>query len=592
MLMTPTNLSDVAVRRQLDRILAGPGFSNNQRLSAFLRFVVEHELSGRGDELKEIVIGIEVLGRPADYNPKKDSIVRAEAGRLRARLSEYYLGEGRTDPVMIELPKGGYVPVIRTSIVPGAEPLPTPPRRRVWPFAVPVGIAAILLIVVTWRWSAQRREPVRIAVVPFDNLNHDPSEDYLADGLTDELIRTLSGFDGLAPRSRMSSFALKGRPWSIHDAARELQADYVVAGSILRSGDRLRVDAQLVRARDDISVWAGKFDRDVSNVIGVQDEISLAIANSLRLKLGRGRRRYEGNPEAYDLYLHARASDFRNSVGPFQQAIVKDPSFALAYAGLAATYAYRTSTVYFDRQEEIIKMRAAADKAVELDPLSAEAQDALAMSYARDGLWGQAEKSFRRAIELEPNRSETYADFAMYLLLPLGRFPEALHWMRVAQRSDPLSEDARLHLTWVLFSSHRYEEAAPECGKLAEPYRSECVGRVSLGRGRMADAAKVMEAEVGRGVEPGAPIRGYLAYAYAKVGRRAEAERIAAMDQANPYHQVLAYIGLGETDRAFDALGRMVKQGPMRLGVALSAPELEDLRGDRTAALRKAAGLP
>src|SRR5580700_7604868 len=111
--MTPADPSQLAIRRQMDRILASPGFSSNQRLSAILRFVVENELSGRGDELKEIVIGVEVLGRPADYNPKKDSIVRAEAGRLRARLSEYYQREGKADPMVIELPRGGYVPVFR-----------------------------------------------------------------------------------------------------------------------------------------------------------------------------------------------------------------------------------------------------------------------------------------------------------------------------------------------------------------------------------------------------------------------------------------------------------------------------------------------
>jgi hypothetical protein len=145
----------------------------------------------------------------------------------------------------------------------------------------------------------------------------------------------------------------------------------------------------------------------------------------------------------------------------------------------------------------------------------------------------------------------------------------------------------------VLFSSHRYDEAARECDKLEEPYQSECFGRARLGQGRMREAVDILAAEVARGVLPGAPIRGYLAYGYARIGRRDESEKIAAADRANPFHQVLAFVGLGDKDRAFEALERMVSQGPMRVGVALSCPELEALRGDvRAKALRKEVGLP
>jgi TolB-like protein/Flp pilus assembly protein TadD len=590
--MTPGGWNQGEIRRQLERVLASALFARNERLSRFLRFVVETELDGRGGELKETVLGIEVFDRRPDYNPKSDATVRTEAGRLRSRLSEYYLGDGKADRIIIELPKGGYVPVFRGVASPVGEPQPVQPKRRKWAAAV-AAVALVVLLGSGWLWSRHRGQPVTIAVFPFDNLNHDPAYDYLADGLTDELIRTLATFDGLAPRSRISSFALKGRPGDLHDAGRRLSVEYVVDGSVLRSGERLRIDAQLIRVRDDAPVWSGRFDRDLSDVIGVQDEISRAIVNNLRVKLGRGQRHYQTSAEAYDLYLHARALGFRESIGPFQDAIAKDPSFAPAYAGLAATYAYRSSTVYFDRKDEVMKMRAAADKAIELDPLLAEAQDALAMAYARQGEWSMAEKTFHRAIDLEPNRSETYGDLAMYLLLPLGRFNEALQWMRVAQRGDPLSDDTRQHLTWVLFATHRYDEAALECDKLAEPQRSECLGRADLGLGKNAQAVDVLESEVARGVRPGAPIRGYLAYAYAKVGRRADAEKIADADVANPFHQVLAYLGLGEQERAWEALERMAPQGPMRVGAALSGPELEGLRRDQRAKrLRQEVGLP
>jgi serine/threonine-protein kinase len=411
-----------AVRRQLEAILASSGFAKKDRLSRFLRFVVERKLAGRAHELKETVIGFEVFERPANYNPKQDAIVRTEAGRLRARLGEYYSGEGKSDALVIELPKGGYVPIFR-KVDPAmqAEPASTN-HKRLW-----IGLGAALGCVVIsaagligWRTEG-KNAPVTIAVLPLDNLNHDPADDYLADGLTDELIRDLSSYEGLAPRSRTSSFALKGKPRNIREAGMELGVDYVVEGAVLRAADRLRITAQLIRTRDDLPVWSGKFDREATDVLAIQDEISRAIVNNLRIKLGRGRRRYETSAEAYDLYLRARAAGLHDSVGLFQQAIAKDPSFAPAYAGLASSYAYRTGNTFNDSDGELPKMRAAAERAIEVDPLLAEAHSAVGKAYARDGQWALSEASFRRAIEIDRNRSESYGDFAVYVLMQQGR---------------------------------------------------------------------------------------------------------------------------------------------------------------------------
>jgi len=175
-----------AARRQLDRILASPGFARNERLSRFLRFVVERHLEGRDTELKESLLAIEVFGRPPDYDPKQDPIVRTEASRLRARLSEYYLGAGKDDPVVIEVPRGAYVPVVRAEAKAG----PGNPERAGWPalhwvwwVAGGVGLVAILGAVGWWRMEHQNA-PIPIAVLPLINLNQDPASDYFADGLT------------------------------------------------------------------------------------------------------------------------------------------------------------------------------------------------------------------------------------------------------------------------------------------------------------------------------------------------------------------------------------------------------------------------
>jgi TolB-like protein len=398
-------------RSQLERVLSSSGFARNERLSRFLRFLVEQHLEGKDEELKESVIGVEIFGRAPDYNPKRDAIVRTEASRLRARLTEYYADAGKNDELVIELPKGGYVPVIRTPERARSEPQLRRwrPGTKIWIGAVLAGLA-VAVAAMGWR-RFHPEAPIPIAVLPLINLNQDSANDYFADGLTSEIIRNLSNIDGLAARSEASSFALKGKPLKARDAGAQLQADYLLEGSVLRSGEQLRINVQLVRVSDDFPLWSYKYEKETKDIFSIQDEISRGIVNNLRLKLGRGRRKYETNTEAYDLYLQARALDVfgdipsrRKSVPLFEQAVAKDPSFALAYAGLADAHATLSSNTNSDISREVEQLHVAAQKAIELDPLSAEAYDALGAAYARDGKWEQSEKSFLRAIELQPQR--------------------------------------------------------------------------------------------------------------------------------------------------------------------------------------------
>ena len=486
--MKPEASNEQDALQLLGRVLSGSGFARNERMSRFLRFLVERHLEGRDNELKESLIAVEVFGRRPDYDPKLDSIVRTEAARLRARLIDYYAGEGRSDLVVIDVPKGGYIPVFRQREA-AREGRKTRSGQR-W-LSVALACSAVALAAASW-WSLRHQNtPIRIAVLPLENLSPEPSSDYFADGLTDEIIRNLSVIDGLAVRSRTSSFALKGQRRNVREAGKQLEADYLLEGSVLRAGDQLRIDAQLIRARDDFPLWSGRFDRKLTDVFAIQDEIALGIVNNLRLQLGRGRRRYETSVEAYDFYLQGRALPLRRgllgvlqSIAPFEQAVAKDASFAPAYAGLGAAYAIRSIQFPVDHPaDESEKMRAAAEKALQLDPLLAEAHEALALVYARDSRWGEAEKSFRRAIELDPNRSSTYTHFALWLLYVLGRNDEALGQLRIAQKTDPLSPEVYLALALVLTSTGRYEQAAAQCLKMPveDSLRKQCLARAKLG---------------------------------------------------------------------------------------------------------------
>ena len=255
-------------------------------------------------------------------------------------------------------------------------------------------------------------------------------------------------------------------------------------------------------------------------------------------------------------------SGIERSVGPYEQAIAKDTAFAPAYAGLAFAYAGISGFDRFteaERADQMSKMRAAAEKALQLDPLLAEAHAALGTVCARDAQWDQSRASFLRAIELDPGNSFLRSQFVLNLLLPLNRIEEAVAQLRLAVTSDPLSPDLQRQLTQVLCSAGRFQEAARHCG-------SQCA-EVMLAQGN-AD-------EVVRGFQ-GQPESAVLGRAYALVGRREEAEKIAT-GQRRPIGQAAIFTALGDKDRAFEALERAIPLGPIRLGRALTYAEFAPL---------------
>ncbi len=599
--MQPVELTAEIIRRHVEKVLSSAGFERNARLSQFLRFVTRLHLEGRDHELKESVIGTEIFGRKPDYDPKSDAIVRNEARRLRALLLEYYQDGGRADAIVIDVPKGGYVLAIR------AREFPAPPTALVgvthWRRIGWIAAAAFAVALAAGAWARfGRKDSTTIAVLPLVDMSQTSDADYVADGLTGELISNLSVVEGLSVRSQTSSFMLKGKPRNLREAGTELGVEYVLEGSVRRDSDRFRVLVQLVRVRDDQPLWAGRYDRDFKHLLEMQDEISRGIVNSLRLKLGRVRLRYDTSTEAYDLYLRARAMEIQKGmrgvnegVGLFESAVAKDPSFAPAYAALAASYATRSSEAVIvhgppvDRAAETAKMGPAAEKALQLDPLLPEAHDAMGMVQARDAQWELAEKSFRHALELDPNNSLFRRHLILDLLLPLGRIDEALAQIRFAEKADPLAPQVQIVYAQVLVSGGRFDEAATRCRKLSiggEP-RLGWLSRALLGKGKVQDAVRTLEG----GSNYGDVVTAVLGVAYAQAGRRSEAERIAA-ELPSPL-QAEVFAALGDKGRAFDALNRSIPLGGTRVGRELNYPEFAFLRGDpQMKTLRRLVGLP
>ena len=289
------------VRLQLDRVLASDGFANADRMSGFLRYVVDRALAGEEDKVKEYAIGIDVFGRSGDYDPRLDSIVRVEARRLRAKVDEYYAGAGRDDPIVIRLRRGTYVPVFERrrdepapAMLSGVAPVESVKRRTVgWRIGLALAIAALVLVTIAARqgafWTTSARQPptTSAAVLPFANYSNDPADARLAarltDGVTSQLART-GMVSVVSHTTALQVGDLPRRP--IRDIARELNVNYVVEGSVTRSGDRLDVGVRVVDGFTDRKFWVQDFVGSGTNPRELERNIAKALASAMA---GEGR---------------------------------------------------------------------------------------------------------------------------------------------------------------------------------------------------------------------------------------------------------------------------------------------------------------
>jgi serine/threonine-protein kinase len=439
-----------------------------------------------------------------------------------------------------------------------------------------------------------------IAVLPLDNLSAEPDSDYFVDGLTDEIIRNLAVIEGLEVRSRTSSFAFKDKTRNLRDVAEQLGVNLVVEGSMMRSGSRLRINVQLVQVAGDVPLWAERFDRELQDIFAIQDEISRAIVNRLRLTLGRGQRRYQTNLEAYELYLTARAVVGRRGTASaqqaaelFEQVIAKDPAFAPAYAGLVDAYAFMSMEIQgLPFETALSRMRPAAVKGLELDPLLAEAHAGMGRLHSRQRDWENARRSFQRAIELNPTLTQTYTNYAASTLFPLGELDESARLLKEALRADPLSLDVRRELASAQIMTGRYGEAIANLQRVRTvdpdfPFADLLLARALTFAGRLAEALPLWET---RKDQPGWQF--WMATAYVMAGRRAEVETMAAAHD-HPYRLAIIYAALGDKHRALEALDRAADIVPQRVALLLMYPEMAPLRDDaRFAAVRRKLGLP
>jgi len=598
------SLSTEAVRAQLERVLANQPFARSERLSRFLRFAVEQTLEGNGRNLKEYLLGVEVFDRGESFDPRTENIVRVEARRLRTSLAEYYATAGRDDGILIELPKGTYVPAFTEQAPPASASMTSPARRarvKTWMAAVLLlGAAAYAVVHFTRGSRPAVSTPTSVAVLPFVNQTGNPEMEFLCDGVTEEIINGLAKGRGLQVVARTSSFQFKGKSLDIREIGRQLNVGNLLEGSIRRLGDRLRITAQLIRVDDGYSLWSETYERDTNSVFQIPQEISRALVQELRGRTPavQAQNAHSRNPEAWILYQKGRHFWFKwtpetaqKSIEFFEQAVARDPDYAVAYAALADAWGVLGHWGVVPQREASPKRDAALSKALELNGSLPEVRVPFAMKKAfYEWDWVGAEREFRSILETNPGSGEVYRSFAA-VLQAMGRFEDAKQFASRALALDPLSPLANSTPGGLLFYQGQYDSAIENGRRLLELDLNSAQAHALIGRSyerKSMYPEAIQSLEEARSLAPGnTEIAAALGYTYARSGDRRRAEQIlanlnqvASRRRVSPADFAIIHLGLGDKKAALDLLGRGVQERDGRLVQLKVNPFYESLHSD------------
>jgi TolB-like protein/Tfp pilus assembly protein PilF len=500
---------------------------------------------------------------------------------------------------------------------PGPRSTPGMRRRLILGSVAVLALLTATTYVITRSRGRDATQPkvTSLAVLPFKNLSGDPTQEYLADGMTEALIGRLSRIHDLRVISRTSAMHFKDTQLSVPEIAQTLRVDAIVEGSVIREGSRIRVTAQLIRGATDEHFWSEAYDREVRDALVLESEVAQSIARRVEVSV-TGQEQVQLTavrtvaPEVYESYLRGvfaldkdkgRAS-LEEGIGYFEEAIRKDPTFAPAYVGLAAADTELGSVFFGGSPSEFRpKVESAARKALELDPELAEAHVLLADIQTDQWQWAEAEAEFRRALDLNPNDAVAQNGFAGWLLSQ-GRPEEALAWARRAREHDPLAVSG-VKIGWILFHARRYQEAIHELRSVLAVFPDHTgalwfLGFALIANGQAEEAIPVLEKVVSTSGHSPAAI-GVLIRAYAHAGRRADALR--ALEELKRREKigyvptaafVNAYLGLDDNEQAFVWLERAYQEKSNILQFLKVHPFFDPIRGDpRFADLLRRVGL-
>ncbi len=575
-----------------------------------MRFVVNQVLDGNGDQIKEYLVGVEAFGRPDSYDPRTDPVVRVEARRLRSKLEEYYAAEGSQDEIRIDIPKGSYAPTFSWNRpiepkAPNPEENTTARKpQRAWNIkvAVPV-LCAIVIILCVAAYQAIRPKPkdhriTSIAVLPFLNLGNAENE-YFTDGLVDELTTVLAQLKGLRVVARTSAFQFRDKNPDIREVGRRLGVEKVIEGSVQKTGDRIRINIQLINTVDGFHLWSNTFNRNARDIFAVQDEVTRAIAKALELQLSGKmpalEKRVARNLEAYNLYLKGRyfinkivLTDVRRGIQYLEEAVRADPDYGPAHAALADGYATMAFREVRADPEMITKAKAAAAQALKLDGNLAEAHAVLAwIEYFYDWDWDCSEQGLLRALAIDPNSSRIH-DMYSQVLMSASRFDEAIAESKKALALDPINNKICVTLAVIYYLAGRYDDAVRQSKLVLEmnPHYSlaHTVIGVSYIEKRMYPQAREALRKSLEENPQDADTMAHLSIVEHYLGNDTESlrwsNRIESIVPKAWYHLSHVYALRGEKDRAFDALAKCCRERNSDITVLNVDPAFASLRSD------------
>ncbi|MBI3005652.1 MAG: protein kinase [Ignavibacteriales bacterium] len=456
----------------------------------------------------------------------------------------------------------------------------------------------------TWRNS--------IAVLPFKNISADKEQEYFCDGMTEQLITNLTNLPNVKVIARTSVMQFKNTDKTARQIAQELGVAHLLEGSVRKAGNKIRVTAQLIKAEDGFHLWAKDYDRQLKDIFVVQDDVSNAIVEALKVNLTSGQKsavtkRYTESVEAYQLYLKASFQTEKltkdavlRGIDYFNRSLELDPSFAKAYVGLSYAYMVGLADWHFPPKEVMPKSVQAAQKALQLDSLLADAHALLGLAFTTYNWdWQAAERAFQQAIRLNPRDARTRG-FYGFFLAALGRFPESIREMRLAQELDPLSMEISTDLGWVYYYARQYDQSIDVLQKVLVMDANYWLAHVVLGRayeerGMTNEALK--EFQAARALAEIPEVIAALAFGLAKSGRKAEAEQTLAelkvlsrRRHVPPYDFATVYLGLGQNHEALTWLERAYEERSYLLTFLRVEPKLDPVRSgypEYTALLKK-----
>jgi serine/threonine-protein kinase len=560
-----TRENQAAAEEQLNRILASRAFRQADRLKHFLTVIVRETIAGRGERLKEFVVGVEVFGKPDSFDPRTDPIVRVQARRLRTQLARYYREEGQNDPISIELPKGGYAPIFR--------PLRnSPPQRRLKPALLPHNT---------------------VLVSAFADHSAAGDQKHFCAGLREELIHTLAGQHNVRLIASDSVDAREGKA----------NAAMIVTGAVRTDGLQARITANLIDTGTGSFLWSASLDRKLENIFAVQEEVARLIADQLTTDTP-GRRssvavaRRTDNLAAYNLYLQGRyhlnqrtEEGLRRAVDFFDRAIAEDAQYAQAYSGLSDAYGLLGHYGVLAPAEVWTKTASNAAWAVLQDEYSVEAHTSLAhVKATQDWDWLGAEAEFQRAIALDPRYPTAHHWYAVSCLAPMGRLDAALEELRLAEATDPISSIIARDVARVQYYQRNYEDALDQCDHAIElnPHFSPAyvtLGMVQEQRGDFDEAAAAFQRALQ--LSPHSPItQAALARTLALSGKKADSVRVlrdlhglSERRYVSPFELALVHFALDESDEGFRWLARAFQDRCFELILLRVDPRWQALRG-------------